>query len=210
MLGPDLDEFLNDVSGVIHVGANMGQERMQYADHGLNVLWIEPIPQVFEKLEKNVRSFAKQRAIRALITDRKDAEYPFHIASNEGASSSIFEFKDHSEVWPEITREQSMTLRSTTLTDLIHEENVDLRLYDGLVLDTQGSELLVLKGAEAILHHFRYVKLEVADFEAYAGCCQLDEVNTFMFARGYVIHARVPFAEHSAGGSYYDVVYRRS
>jgi hypothetical protein len=35
--------FLRDVTGVIHVGANTGQERFLYRLFGLNVIWIEPI-----------------------------------------------------------------------------------------------------------------------------------------------------------------------
>jgi hypothetical protein len=50
----DLDGFLGDVSGVVHVGANIGQERQLYAAHKLNVLWIEPISEVFKRLESNI------------------------------------------------------------------------------------------------------------------------------------------------------------
>ena len=38
------DAFLRKVSGVIHVGANLGQERAHYARFRLDVVWIEPIP----------------------------------------------------------------------------------------------------------------------------------------------------------------------
>jgi hypothetical protein len=42
--------YLRKVRGVIHVGANEGQERDLYAAFGLNVIWIEPIPEVFQVL----------------------------------------------------------------------------------------------------------------------------------------------------------------
>ena len=41
---------LSQCRGVIHVGANSGQERKVYARLGLDVLWIEPIPGVFAEL----------------------------------------------------------------------------------------------------------------------------------------------------------------
>ena len=58
MLKRDPDRFLRKVSGVIHVGANAGQERELYAKFGLRVIWIEPIPEVFEKLKMNVAKFS--------------------------------------------------------------------------------------------------------------------------------------------------------
>lgn len=41
------NSFLSKGRGVIHVGANAGQERELYAAFGLHVIWIEPIPDVF-------------------------------------------------------------------------------------------------------------------------------------------------------------------
>ena len=38
------DAYLKRVTGVIHVGANAGQERELYASFHLDVVWIEPIP----------------------------------------------------------------------------------------------------------------------------------------------------------------------
>ena len=58
-------------------------------------------------------------------------------------------------------------------------------LFPALVMDTQGSELLVLRGADPRLPSFAFIKTEVADFEAYSGCCQLAEVTAFLSARGF-------------------------
>jgi hypothetical protein len=54
--------FLKKVPGVIHVGANTGQERSEYASLELKVLWVEPIPAVFEVLRSNIANFPNQRA----------------------------------------------------------------------------------------------------------------------------------------------------
>src|SRR5882762_6712763 len=63
------DRFLARISGVIHVGAHAGEERDQYAKLGLRVIWIEPIPEVFERLQANIAGYPDQRAIQSLITD---------------------------------------------------------------------------------------------------------------------------------------------
>jgi FkbM family methyltransferase len=205
----DPDRFLRGASGVIHVGANTGQERARYASYGLDVLWIEPIHEVFETLQRNLEAYPRQRALECLVTDRDDAEYEFHVANNEGQSSSIFDLKEHQDVWPKVAFTHSVRLRSKTLPSLLEAEGVDPTRYDALIMDTQGSELLVLKGAEPILGAFEYIKTEVPDFEAYAGCCRLTDIEGFLLPRGFAELKRNAFARRAGGGCYYDVVYRR-
>jgi len=207
--GPDPNRFLRSAHGVIHVGANVGQERALYARHGLDVLWIEPIPEVFATLRANVAAFPRQRALQALVTDRDDHEYEFHVANNAGESSSILELKEHRDVWPKVAFTASLKLHSVTLPTLLARDRVDITRYDTLVMDTQGSELLVLKGAESLLPGFAYIKTEVPDFEAYEGCAQLADLAAFLAARDFAELSRSRFASRAAGGHYYDVVYRR-
>ncbi|MGI9319383.1 MAG: FkbM family methyltransferase [bacterium] len=205
----DPHRFLRSVSGVIHVGANSGQERETYERLGFRVLWIEPIPAVFRELESNIAQFPRQRALQALVTDRDNETYPFHIANNKGASSSILELKDHKDIWPDVAYTDTISLSSITLPSLLQQEKIDPVAYDALIMDTQGSELLVLKGAAPLLEHFNIVKTEVADFESYAGCCLLADVDHFMRSHGFKPCVRHVFARHKSGGRYYDVTYRK-
>ena len=176
---------------------------------GLRVLWVEPIPKVFEELKSNVSQLPRQRAIQALVTDRDNETCQFHIANNNGASSSILELKDHKCIWPNVEYTETVALVSTTLSSLVREQDIDPSLFDALIMDTQGSEMLVLKGAEPILKHFKFVKTEVADFESYAGCCQLADLGRFMTLHGFREYSRHAFARRSKGGAYYDVTYKR-
>jgi FkbM family methyltransferase len=209
LIGPDPNRFLRSVCGVVHVGANIGQERDLYQRHGLNVLWIEPIPEVFAALKANLTGFPRQRALEYLVTDRDDAWYEFHVANNRGESSSILALKDHKDVWPTVEFTRTIKLRSATLATLLAREGVTLADYDALVMDTQGSELSVLRGAEPVLSQFRFIKTEVPDFEAYEGCAQLKDIERFVTKRGFTELSRHAFARHPAGGRYYDIVYRR-
>jgi FkbM family methyltransferase len=209
LFAPDPNRFLRSVRGVVHVGANVGQERALYAKHGLDVLWVEPIPEVFAQLERNIEAYPRQRAVAALVTDRDGVEYEFHIANNRGESSSILALKEHKDVWPNVEFTATIKLQSTTLPALFAREAVKPATYDALVMDTQGSELLVLRGAEALLPGFAYIKTEVPDFEAYAGCVQLDELARFLGERGFREAWRNRFATRPGGGSYYDVVFER-
>lgn len=208
LLFGELHDYLSRCRGVIHVGANVGQERDLYADRGLSVLWIEPIPSVFAKLIDNIGEEPKQRAINALLLDKDDVEQVFHVASNDGASSSIFDFHMHGDIWPEISYVGDLTMRSSTLPSVLKREGVELSEYDALVLDTQGSELLVLRGAEQILGGFRYVQTEAADFESYRDGALASEIMSFMKGHGFVLRYRQQMARHRSGGTYYELLFK--
>jgi FkbM family methyltransferase len=204
------DTFLGRIGGLIHVGANVGQERDIYASFGLSVLWIEPISDVFDQLEKNIADFPKQRALRGLISDEDGKEYDFHIANNGGASSSILEARLHRDIWPDVTFDVTVRLRSVTLDALVDRGEIEPAKFQALVLDTQGSELLVLRGARRLLRGLQFVKVEAADFESYAGCAKVDDLISHLCPHGFVLRHRVAFATHSHGGCYYDLLFSRA
>lgn len=204
---PRHERFLDGARGVIHIGANTGQERHTYLLCQLPVIWVEPVPETFRVLSENIIGFHGQRAIQCLVTDRDDEEYAFHVANNGGASSSILDLSLHRDIWPNVEFSNTIRLRSSTISSLLSRESIDPSDFDVLVMDTQGSELLVLRGAESILHNFRYIRSEAADFEAYEGGCRLSELSEFLLARGFVEVYRKVFASHPAGGHYYDVLF---
>ena len=204
------DRFLNDVAGVVHIGANVGQERDLYAKHDLPVIWVEPIPTVFDILQKNLDRFPKQIAYKRLITETDGTKCTFHISNNDGLSSSILELAAHRDIWPQIEFTDSLELDGASLPSFFRQESIDPKLFDALVLDTQGSELLILQGAAPILSNFRYIKSEVADFESYAGCCTLNSLTTFLLLHGFRCVSRNEFARSPKGGKYYDIVYKSS
>ncbi len=206
----DIDDFLDEIGGVIHVGANAGQERQVYADRGLKVVWVEPIPDVFQTLTENIRTFPDQTALCYLVTDRDGDSFDFKIANNDGQSSSIFDLAQHKEIWPDVDYVDSIELTSTSFATMVEREGIDLDGYQGLVLDTQGSELLVLKGAGSLLRRFQYIKAEAADFEAYAGSCVIDVLKRYLGQHGFKEVQRSRFARGPANERYFDVLFSRT
>ena len=203
----DIDGFLRDAKGVVHIGANIGQEREMYNKLELRVLWIEPIPQLFNVLKQNIERYPKQRALQYLLTDQVQKAYEFKISNNMGRSSSIFDLAEHRTIWPHIDYIGTVTLRSETFNSMCEKERINLEHYDALVLDTQGSEFLVLKGAEAVLGHFKFIKVEAADFEAYSGCCRVQDIADYLAGFGFQETLRTEQASHPGGGKYFEIVY---
>lgn len=171
--------------GVIHVGASTGQERTVYADRGLNVLWIEPIPEVFQLLDHNIRDFPSQRAIQALVSDVDNQVQDFYVTTNFGQSSSMFPLAEHLQVWPSVSCAGKMAMSTVTLDTLVKTHGVDLEKYCGMVVDTQGAELNVLRGAADTLKKLDWVVTEIWDFQAYAGCTQYADLQRFMASQGF-------------------------
>jgi FkbM family methyltransferase len=207
-LSPD-HSYLRNVRGVIHVGANTGQERHLYSALGLAVIWIEPIPEVFAALQANILALPKQLAFNNLIAEEDGRDYQLHVANNDGASSSILDLAKHQEMCPDVYYRETINLKGITLTSLIAEKQIDIRKFGALVLDTQGSELKILKGAIGILSNFEFVKAEAADFESYKECCLIDELATFLSHQGFREQRRHANGHMPGVGTYFDATFRR-
>jgi FkbM family methyltransferase len=205
----DPDHYLKFCSNIVHVGANSGQERALYHSYDLMVFWIEPIPELYEQLVRNIQPYPKQVAIRALLTDRAGDTVRLNIANNSGCSSSIFDLKLHKDIWPEVDFVDHVNIVSKTLDGLV-ECGLIPPLIDAIILDTQGSELLVLKGAQAILRQVTYVKVEAADFESYKGCATVGMIKEFLEGLSFDLVKKEEQIRHPSDGGYYELYFKKS
>ncbi len=203
------DIGLKRASGVVHIGANTGQERDEYARRRLPVIWVEPIPSVFQALVSNISSYPQQVAYCYLLSDNDDVEYDFHIASNGGASSSMFQNTAAlSELYPDISFTETIRLKSARFDTFVARERINLTGFNALILDVQGAELLILRGAS--LDPFDFIKCEVGNGLMYQGGPQLIEIDAYLLERGFV-RKRLAIADrHSDGGFWGDAWYARA
>jgi len=188
---------------IIHVGAHRGQEAKKYHNSGSQVVWVEAIPWIFLDLQEKIKKYKNQVAINALVSDKHDSEYNFKISNNrDGVSSSIYEFgKDGNEMF-DISMCSSILLRSTTLKMLFDNYRLHKRNIEHMVLDVQGAELLVLKGAGSLLGQFKIIKTEVSTVEVYKDGVQWPELRQFLNNKGFK-EVAAPSKEHC------DVVFKR-
>lgn len=199
------------VKGVIHIGASVGQERVLYSNHNLNVLWIEPIPEIFKVLQDNIKGYSNQKCLNYLVSGIDNKEYTFNISNNNGESSSILELNLHKKIWPNVHYINSIRLPGKTLPTIISENSIDISNYNLINIDTQGTELMILKSSISILNSMDYVFMEVADMDSYEGCCKLNEVNEFFQSIGY---KKIGLSKWNTNnkiseGNYYDALYER-
>jgi FkbM family methyltransferase len=173
-------------TGVLHIGANTGQEVNDYYNNGVNkTLWIEADPSLMTSLDKNIKSFKNAMAINACLTDKDNETVEFNISNNEGQSSSILELQTHKTAHPEVHYVKKIKLNSIRLDSLFKKNNLNINEYEFVNIDIQGAELLCLKGFGDLLNSVKYIYLEVNDDYLYSNCALYPEIVEYLKTYGF-------------------------
>lgn len=203
-------KFLQNSCGVIHIGANYGQERDIYQFYNQTVLWIEALPEVFATLQHNIATYTNQTALKALLLDVDNEDFIFYISNNHAESSSIYPLGEHKKLWPKVDYTTQTILHSETLTKLANKKKIDVTEYDTLVIDTQGSELRALKGGAELLWGINTIYIETTDCELYKGGCSDAELAKFLNPFGFTETERMITKSLPEIGSCYNVLYQKT
>ena len=179
---------------LVHVGAHLAQERHLYEKCGFkSVLWIEGSPEVYARLSKVLEQHngaAEHEARCALLTERDGDEVSLLAFSNDGLSSSIFSpTSELRKRWPHVdVTGAAESVVSRTLDTLLSGTAFANRC-DVLVVDVQGAELLVLKGAESTIAMANAVIVEISTRPFYDGGVLYPELKAFLESRGFTAMA---------------------
>lgn len=179
-----VERFKIQATGVLHIGANRGQEFADYNRHGITKqIWIEALPNVFEDLCRNV-SGKDVVCLNECISDVDDHEVDFHESNNESQSSSFLELGVHKEIHPTVEYIGTTKMKTKRIDTILTREQ--LQGYQLLNIDIQGPELLALKGMGILLHHFKYAIIEINMRETYVGGAMVDEIDNYMSIFNFV------------------------
>jgi len=192
--------------GVLHLGANEGQEAEAYRSCGVErVVWVEALPDVYKKLWEKVSKYENSTAILACLSDIDGQKVKFNIASNEAQSSSMLEFGTHSKEHPTVKFVDSIELTTTRLDTCFKDHGIEM-IPDGwfLNIDLQGAELLALKGMGDLIQKFDHAYIEVNTRELYKGCPLAGEIDAFLHPYGFV-----PMETKMTGAGWGDRYYQR-
>lgn len=170
---------------VLFIGANDMREISLYQDVYKEGLFIEPIPEVFKELEKNLNEVNKLngnnfQALQALVTNKESETYDFHLYSTDNlyASSSIF--KMHKNEQDRLGYKETIKLQSKRMSNIISLFNLDIKNYD-VVIDVQGAELEVLKSFDDHINKIDWLKTEISTTDIYyEGGVLFNELNSFL------------------------------
>lgn len=170
-------------SGVLHLGANEGQEAKDYQRKGIkNVIWVEGHGPTFSKLQENVKDISGSVCIQACVSDRYSETF-LNVSNNDSQSSSLLELGHHSVIHPEVHYVEKIPVKTFRLDDLLKDFNFEGDWF--LNADLQGAELLALKGMGNLLKHFKWGYLEVNKRETYVDCVDIEDMDVFMLQNGF-------------------------
>jgi FkbM family methyltransferase len=176
--------IIRGASGILHLGGHTGQEANLYHRAGKPVLWVEGDPRLFPELVKAIAPYPTQRALNALLGRENLDSVQFHIANNNGASSSIFPLAPrHGFEGIQLKMIDSITLPLARLDSLISAQKVAALSH--WVVDLQGAELEALVGAGELLQSCLTMEIEVSKRRVYDGGVDYSQLESFLGENGF-------------------------
>lgn len=169
-------------SGVIHVGAHLGEEVPVYREFGYSpIILVEPNPSLFAELVQRWQS-SKIDVISAAVADCTGVATLYEHRTSNGSveSASLFRLGELGEV-VQFDSKTVYQVRKTTVDDLLTGRSESWML----VIDAQGAELKVLQGAQKSLGLMNVVICEVNLSENYLGAPLENEIDEFLEDFGF-------------------------
>lgn len=175
-------QLIKQARGILHIGANNGQESEFYSQFGAPVLWIEADPRMFSELVKNIEKYSQQKAVCALLGSENLTSVKFNLASNSGASSSIY-LPEAGAKLP-FTMSGYLEIEMKRLDSLFSD--IDDFIYDHWIVDVQGAELPVLQGSGELIHKCNSVIVEAKHKSFYSGGTNYNDLEDFLVQEGFL------------------------
>lgn len=162
------------ITGVIQAGAHEGQEVGVYLKENIyRGYFFEPIKETFLKLINVICETPFMCYCVAL--GNLSCKCPmFKETKNNGQSNSLLKPKLHIEYYPDIV------FNDSEIVDVKRLDEFNISNCNLLVLDTQGTELEVLKGATETLKHIDYIYTEVNREELYENCAMVEDLDNYL------------------------------
>jgi FkbM family methyltransferase len=181
-------------TSIVQVGASAGQEMKEFLEYGIRRgVFIEPLREPFAALSAVCRQIPDFVAVNVLCTATDGETVEFHVASNGGQSSSALKPHNHLAEFSHVRFDERIRLVGHRLDSVLqfardHGHQRAASAADLLYMDTQGSELQVLRGAEETLKNTSYVITEVTRNELYQGAPTLDALTRFLNGHDFALN----------------------
>jgi FkbM family methyltransferase len=186
------------------VGAHYAEERYLYRDLNYEpVLWVEAIPSIAMEAANLLKEFPRQQVITETLWRTSGKKKEFFVSSNEGSSSSILPLHLHKSSHPEVVTSEKFEVITSTLDDLYESKKYIAKECRILILDTQGSELDVLKGGIGCLSEFDYILCEVSIRQLYKGGALHKNLRKYLQDNGFIEVAHNISRESGWGDAFY-------
>jgi FkbM family methyltransferase len=189
--------------GIIHIGARNADELPIYMNKNIkDVLWIEADTTAENNLIKKVAQHSGSK-VAIFAATNTNGNITLRTTSNDGYSSSILKLKNHVFMSPDVVEAREITVPQRRLDDYLRKNNnAKPVIYNTLVIDVQGAELIALQGAVRTLQHIDAIIAEVNFDDLYAGGVHVNSLDNFCKAQGFTRVASI-----SVNRAYGDALY---
>jgi FkbM family methyltransferase len=174
--------------GVLHVGADVGQEVTQYLEYGFKTITlIEANPECCEILFSKFGGDPRIKIFNYAICDRQGI-VDFHIHTSRSGSTepaSILPMKRFKEIVKTLKTTKTISVPAITLDGLFQKHQLQFGAYNFINIDIQGAELLALQGALKVLDSIDVIVSEVNVVEMYENGALEDDVVRFLEKQGF-------------------------
>ncbi len=174
-------------STLVYIGANSGHYALAIdeAFPGLDQYLIEPAPSTFELLVANTADRVNLHCVNVALGDLAGLAEMF--VDSFSPASSLLPYEELAiQEFPFLGKGETTTVRVITLDELLSELNV--AGADWIIMDVQGYEDKVLKGATKTIQSCRLMISELSFQKLYAESSTFDSVYQFMVQQGFNLH----------------------
>ncbi len=172
------------LGNVIDLGGNVGLFTARVAPYAEKVVVCEPVPENFERLEKNLSNFDNVVRKQIAVSDReKDIEI-FMLSEDRHSGA----FSAHREEQGNLLREESITIPAVSLEQLMATQ--EMATVDLLKIDIEGAEYEVIYAAENILPRINRIHGEYHNVDASDPRTRIDNFSAFLRGAGYEVEVQ--------------------
>jgi len=167
---------IQNIKGIIQIGANSGQEVGLFKKFTNNIILIEPIFQLANYLNQT----HPDCLVIPCGLGSTNSMMDLYLASNGGESSSVLKPLNHPVYYPDIIFDQSIKIPVRTFESLVDEFNINMNSFNILVSDAQGYDLEAIKGFGSYITNFELIIAEYINSNLYENEASLkDMINYF-------------------------------
>jgi FkbM family methyltransferase len=180
----DLYELLKKYNitprGVIQIGAHYGEENSVYEKLNIpNRVFFEPIKSNFNILKRNI---GDKHLLYNFALGNTNTNLEMYVETyNNGQSCSILKPEKHLIQHPKI----EFNLKELVEVKRLDDVGLILDNYNMIIIDVQGYELEVFKGATNTLNRIDFIISEINRDNVYENCAQIDDLINFLSPFGF-------------------------
>jgi FkbM family methyltransferase len=162
---------------MLDVGAHHGTSLLPFARAGWQVYAFEPDPQNRALLEANTAGFANVQIDPRALSDHAEQDVAFFQSSQSSGVSSLKGFLP--------SHQASASVDVTTLENFLAEAGLQAEAVDFLKVDTEGYDLMVLRGWPWAAGQPRLILCEFDDFKTLPLGYDFQALAQFLAGKGY-------------------------